>query len=405
MSYKISIVIVNYNGKKYIKNLFDSLSKMDSTGLTYEIVFVDNNSTDDSIQFLTESYREVFPNLKILETKKNLGFAGGNNYGVKHSEGEYVVFLNNDTAVEKNWLLEMYTFFSAQENIGIAASKLIFFHDFIKVQVKTQDKIIISSNVQINDVYQKVDVKFTKNLLYMDNELTCFGHTVFYLPLIHGVSEYSIDLQIIKEHDQTTDFIIIGENSYSLHEKIILDEDFISNNKVTLIQNAGSGVDEGFNGFDQGFCEEDQGQYDKAREIDSCCGAAMMIRRDLFIEVGGFDSKFFMYYEDTDLSYRVKKKGLQLLFCPTALVRHVHTGSSQEWSPFFVFHVYRNKLLFISKNFKFKIFAKQFLWYVAHVIKEVFFTKQKTSLKKAKLKALFAVIKISPSYWLKKKMR
>ena len=66
-----------------------------------------------------------------------------------------------------------------------------------------------------------------------------------------------------------------------------------------------------------------------------------------------------MYYEDTDMSFRLRKLGKKIMFCPTAVVRHVHTGSSKEWSPFFCYQVARNKLLFIYKNiskFKFWIF-------------------------------------------------
>ncbi|MNO40323.1 N-acetylglucosaminyl-diphospho-decaprenol L-rhamnosyltransferase [compost metagenome] len=123
-----------------------------------------------------------------------------------------------------------------------------------------------------------------------------------------------------------------------------------------------------------------------------------MINKHLFDKVGGFDERFFMYYEDTDLSYRIKKLGFKLYFCPTAVVRHIHTGSSQEWSPFFVYHIYRNKLLFIFKNFSLSIFYKQFIGYIFHVLKEVITTRQKSSLKKAKIKAIFGFIKLLPSY-------
>ena len=85
-----------------------------------------------------------------------------------------------------------------------------------------------------------------------------------------------------------------------------------------------------------------------------------MLKED-FEQCGGFDERFFMYYEDTDLSYRIKKLGKKIMYCPTSVVRHIHTGSSTEWSPFFVYHVYRNKLLFIKKNISTKKYIKFFL--------------------------------------------
>ncbi|WP_025681702.1 glycosyltransferase family 2 protein [Paenibacillus massiliensis] len=396
MRYNISIIIVNYNGKRYIDNLFKSLLNLKTTYFTYEVVFVDNNSSDDSVLYLSQNYSE-FPNLKILSPDQNLGFAAGNNYGVKYAEGDYVVFLNNDTAVSPDWLEELYQGILVNPNIGIVASKLVFFYDFLKINIRTQDKLKLSNEIILNGVKQPVDVKFTENLLYEEDGLTCFGHTSFYIPLIYGVTDYTIKFQVLQEYN-STDFIVINELPYSIQDEINLNSEFIKEKKITLVQNAGSGVDGNFNGYDVGFCKEDTGQFSEIREIDSCCGAAMMMKRDLFNEVGGFDENFFMYYEDTDLSYRVKKKGYSLYFSPTALVRHIHTGSSQEWSPFFVFHVYRNKLLFIFKNFSARVFTKQLLIYVAHTFKEVFFTRQKRTLKVAKLRALAGALKLLPHY-------
>jgi GT2 family glycosyltransferase len=62
------------------------------------------------------------------------------------------------------------------------------------------------------------------------------------------------------------------------------------------------------------------------------------------------DSTFFVYYEDTDLSWRMRLRGWRILYEPTAVVEHVHAGTSREWSPFFTFHVDRNRLFMILKN-------------------------------------------------------
>jgi GT2 family glycosyltransferase len=399
MLYDISIVIVNYNGKKYIENLFDSLLKLDCHGVTFEVIFVDNNSNDDSISFLTEKYQDSLPSLKIIKSERNLGFAGGNNYGVQFAEGEYVLFLNNDTAVSENWLQELSLFSKTYSDIGVISSKLIFFYDFIKLNINTQDKVFLSKGVTINGQKYIIDPKFTKNVLYGENEITCFGHTTIYLPLINAEeTEFTIDFDFIRVNNSDTDSWVIEDNILPMTKSFTLEKDVISANKVTLVQNAGSGINEKFDGYDIGFCEVDQGQYNEVYELDSSCGAAMMINKKLFDKVGGFDERFFMYYEDTDLSYRIKKLGFKLYFCPTAVVRHIHTGSSQEWSPFFVYHIYRNKLIFIYKNFSLQIFCKQFAHYVVHVLKETLTTRQKPALKKAKVKALFGFMKLLPFY-------
>lgn len=115
----ISIIIVNYNGKKWLQNCFTSLLKQ--TYKNFEIIFVDNASTDGSIMYV----KNHFPKVKVVETHSNLGFAGGNNEGYKHAKGEYILLLNNDTYVKENYLQEFIKAFQEIPNLGIAQSKLI----------------------------------------------------------------------------------------------------------------------------------------------------------------------------------------------------------------------------------------------------------------------------------------
>jgi GT2 family glycosyltransferase len=116
------------------------------------------------------------------------------------------------------------------------------------------------------------------------------------------------------------------------------------------IQNAGVLMLDDGSGGDRGFLESDTGQYDRREEVFGACGAAVLYRREMLRDVGGLDETFFMYYEDTDLSWRMRLAGWRVLYEPTAVVDHVHAGSSVEWSPFFTFHVDRNRLFMILKN-------------------------------------------------------
>ncbi|MBK8550804.1 MAG: glycosyltransferase family 2 protein [Ignavibacteria bacterium] len=118
---KASVIIVNYNGKKFLKDCFDSLMKQSFTD--FQIVFVDNNSGDGSVEFIKENYPS--DKIKIIISDKNLGFAGGNNLGYKNCEGEYIVLLNNDTTVDKDWLKNLIDCISADANIGMAQSLVL----------------------------------------------------------------------------------------------------------------------------------------------------------------------------------------------------------------------------------------------------------------------------------------
>jgi GT2 family glycosyltransferase len=94
----ISILVLNYNGKHLLKPCLESIFEQNFTD--YELIIVDNNSNDGSTQYIKEN----FPNIKLIENPENLGFAGGNNMGIKACSGEWIFFLNNDTILEKNCL-------------------------------------------------------------------------------------------------------------------------------------------------------------------------------------------------------------------------------------------------------------------------------------------------------------
>lgn len=348
--YDVSVIIVNYNGKRYIDTLFKSLHELDLDDIKLQIVFVDNASNDNSVEYLEKNYNSE--NLKIVKSEKNTGFAGGNNLGVRNSDGKYIALLNNDTKVDKQWIKTLYNRIKDDSTVGMINSKLLFFHDFIKINTRTNDKFKINKKVIINKKEYEIDNKFAKNLL-LEDKMTCFGHSYFYIPLLYDESDYEFAFNL-SEYNIETDFILIDEEKFYPDEngviKITMLKDEILKYKKTLIQNAGSGINENYDGYDIGMGEEDCEKYRNEYEINNGCGASIIMLKEDFEKAGMFDEDFFMYYEDTDLSYRIRNLGKKIIFYPNSIVRHIHTGSSKEWSPFFIFHVVRNKALFVYKN-------------------------------------------------------
>ena len=123
----VSIIIVNYNGKKWLKNCLDSVFKQ--TYKNFEVIVVDNASTDGSIEFIEKNY----PSVRLVKLKKNIGFAGGNNVGFKYAKGYYIWLLNNDTVSDKNALSELVKAFKHVKNLGVVQSKLILMDDHSKL--------------------------------------------------------------------------------------------------------------------------------------------------------------------------------------------------------------------------------------------------------------------------------
>lgn len=108
----ITILVLNYNGKKWLQQLLPTVKKIKYPKL--EVLIVNNGSTDDSAKFLKENY----PKFKVLEIKKNCGYAGANNFGAKKARGKYILFLNNDTKVTPNFLKPLVEEMEKDRTIG-----------------------------------------------------------------------------------------------------------------------------------------------------------------------------------------------------------------------------------------------------------------------------------------------
>lgn len=109
----VSVIILNYNGKKWLEKCLPSWRK--EIYPAKEIIVVNNGSTDDSAAYV----KEKFPEVKLLEIHPNRGFAGGNNIGVKAAKGKYVLILNNDTTVTTNFLQPVIDKMEKNPNIGV----------------------------------------------------------------------------------------------------------------------------------------------------------------------------------------------------------------------------------------------------------------------------------------------
>ena len=116
---KVSIIIVNYNGKIFLEKCLESIFKIDYDN--FEVIVVDNNSTDKTIEFVTDNY----PSIILLKLNSNKGFAEPNNIAAKIATGKYLLFLNNDTIVTPNFISEMIPIIENDEKIAICQSLLL----------------------------------------------------------------------------------------------------------------------------------------------------------------------------------------------------------------------------------------------------------------------------------------
>ena len=121
----VSIVVLNYNGKAFLDACLSSVFQISYPRFSYEVILVDNASTDGSLEYV----RNNFPLIRILALNKNYGFTEGNNKGAELARGNLIVFLNNDTVVDKNWLNELVKVALIDSKIGICGSKIMSLKD------------------------------------------------------------------------------------------------------------------------------------------------------------------------------------------------------------------------------------------------------------------------------------
>jgi GT2 family glycosyltransferase len=118
----VSVIILNFNGKRYLGNCLSSVFK--TAYGNFEVILVDNASSDKSIEDAQAQFGSD-RRLKIVHNTSNLGFSGGNNVGFTHAKGEYVAFLNNDTIVDPNWLRFLVETMQNDHSIGLAQSMIL----------------------------------------------------------------------------------------------------------------------------------------------------------------------------------------------------------------------------------------------------------------------------------------
>ena len=115
----VSVIVVNWNGKEYLGECLRSLRAQ--TFSDFEVILVDNGSTDGSVEYVQGNFAGW---ARILKNDQNEGFAGGNNRGIREASGKYIVLLNNDAQADDRWLEELVKIAEENPQVGMLAGKI-----------------------------------------------------------------------------------------------------------------------------------------------------------------------------------------------------------------------------------------------------------------------------------------
>ena len=402
---KISIIIVNHNGKKLLEDCLTSLMKSEYPQDKYEIIVVDNASSDTSVSYIAKN----FPTIKVITLDTNCGFTGANNVGIDHANGEYIVLLNNDTIVDPDWIRQL-VIAAKPERVGIVSSKLLLAVPYVKVLIESsvvqQSDIDTSTDfsprgVLLENVYSEntTNAKIWYKSGFYDEEVMnditsrwTSGSAEVLLPLTKDVNNFTFIFHgypVNHKLDQNITLYLPNNtnrhsviSSHDVHTMTIsINKKEVTENHIHLVQNAGNVIFSSGYSKDYGsvlrisnkkveeFYEEDAGQYDTKKNLLAACGAAMLIKRKVIEQIGKLDGHYFMYYEDVEFSLRAWQMGWDIVFAPKAVVYHHHRASTgREESSFFISMTEKNHLLFVFTHFPLKICVQEYIYFCLRLV-------------------------------------
>jgi GT2 family glycosyltransferase len=372
-----TVVIVNWNGAHLLPDCLDGLRRQ-SDEIAFETWVVDNASHDDSEKLLAEQYPEV----RVLQSGSNRGFAGGNNVALREVTTPFAVLLNNDAVPEPDWLAKLLAPMLADgtqdtAQIGATTGRVLFTPRFVRLSLAcegfvpgphdTRELGVRIYSVQAGPAGEE-PATVTPQVLWEQLTYGAEGPSdgryfwtrpagTLLVPVpasgpveitVGWAAEAAKPVELSwTDPDGSTDVV---ELSAGVEPGFVTFRLPAGVPRVDVINNVGGiVVGEGY-GADRGYQQVDEGQFDSPEEVFTACGNGLAMRTELGRELGWFDDDFFLYYEDTDLSWRLRSLGYAIWYEPKAVLRHLHSATSQEWSPLFVFHVDRNRLLMLTKN-------------------------------------------------------
>lgn len=360
----VRVVVVNFDGGDITLRCLDSLRATEYPSDRLQIVLVDNASVDGLVWVLREHYPEV----TLIESDVNEGFARGCNLAMSDLDGiDYVALINNDAIVTPGWLQPLLDGFT-DSTVGAVCPKLLLNTYAHAVMLQPERLTTLPDGREVGVRVERVvvdgrdrtstarfDERFWGYEVGQGDEEGCDGAWSKGLASVWWPVDDPGSVEWVKVVVAASEASTVRVGARDAMRKVALTTTgrpvkFKLEGSVRIINSAGGALYARWLGGDRGFMEPDFGQYDEPREVFSWCGGAVLLSTPYLREVGTFDPSFFLYYEDFDLSWRGRSAGWTYRYEPQSVVFHEHAYSSKANSEFFSFWVDRNRRLTLVKN-------------------------------------------------------
>jgi len=322
---------------------------------------VENGSTDG----VAARVRAELPGVRVIDAGANLGFGGGCNLALADLAGvDYVALVNNDAHVEPGWLRPLVDALESDATVGAANPKILFFDRFVDVHLSSDTAErglgdrrplgvrLSGARVGAESAWERVQlVSGFWGLEHGADGGGAFQWTGGLAHLRVPAGRAHCELRLAADTERT----VLATSGARRTELRVTPapawyEVALDGEPFDVLNNVGSVVLADGHGADRGYMERDEGQFDEVEEVFAWCGAAVLLSRDYLETVGLFEDRYFLYYEDFDLSWRGRAEGWRYLYVPASVVRHVHSASSVEGSRLFQHYDERNRLLTLTRN-------------------------------------------------------
>ncbi len=375
---RVRAVVLNFNGGRHVVECVEALTHTDWPADDFEVVVVDNASSDGSDGEL----RRRFPDVEIRPTGANLGFPA-NNVAMRDLDGiDHVALVNNDAFVDPGWLRPLVEALEDDPARGAACPRIVFASRFLDLSIAAptfrpgsgdgRDLGVRLSGVEVDgdDAWRDSQrVEGFWGLEHGDGEEAHFEWTrdraVVRVAVAEGATGAVVRLRLAAEAAKV---VTVDGGGGPLAVEVGPEPTWIEvpleGTAYDVVNNVGSVLVDGGYGADRGFLQRDDGQFDEPAEVFAWCGGGVLLRRSYLEAVGLFDERFFLYYEDTDVAWRGRSRGWRYDYVPGSRLRHIHAASSGEGSALFQHYVERNRLLMLVKNAPAGLAASAVLRYV-----------------------------------------